>query len=574
MPVNRLTDRPEDQPPDPFDVRPVSRRRFLQRTAALGAAVLAGASSAEPLRSLPMCRAPRLLKTALELPAQPQRIALNPTSLARFVDPLPIPAVARSSEQRASPEHHSLKLPYYRIEMRETRQTLHRDLPPTRQWSYDGSVPGPTLETRSGQGLLVEWVNALPSQHFLPVDHNIHGAEMQAPQSRTVAHVHGARVPPGSDGYPELWFAPGHSAQYHYPNQQDASTLWYHDHAMGITRLNIFAGLLGTFIVRDDFEDSLRLPRGEHGEYDIPLMLYDRTLDRDGQLLYPESGDPTAPWVPECYGNVTLCNGKIFPYFEVEPRRYRLRVINAANGRFFNLALSNGLAFQQIGTDLGLLEAPIAMSHVLLFPAERADLIIDFSAHRGEQIVLKNQHEDLMQFRVATTPVEDRSQVPTRLRPIERLAEAQAVTTRLLTLGERDDYAGNSASMLLDGKHWDDPISERPLLDSTEIWSLLNLTGDVHPIHLHLVRFQILDRRPFDLFAYNAHRELRYTGPALPPAANEAGWKDTVRADPGVVTRIIVRFDGYAGRYVWHCHLLEHEDNEMMRPYEIIAARS
>jgi len=550
---------------------PVDRRRFLQHSAALGAALLAGTSGAETTPPLALCRAPRLLKTALQLPKPPAHQALNAGLLARFVDPLPIPAVARSAGLRASPTDRKLKLPCYRIEMREVHLPLHRDLPPTRQWSYDGSVPGPTLEARSGQGLLVEWVNALPAQHFLPLDHTIHGAGMDGPQSRTVAHVHGAKVPPGSDGYPELWFGPGQSALYHYPNQQDAATLWYHDHAMGITRLNICAGLLGAFIVRDDAEEALKLPRGAHGEYDIPLLLYDRTLDHDGQLLYPASGDPAAPWVPEFYGNVTLCNGKIFPYLEVEPRRYRLRVINAANGRFFNLALSNGLAFQQIGCDLGLLATPLELSRLLLFPAERADLVIDFSAHRGQSIVLKNQHEDLLQFRVTQNAVEDRSALPKILRDVPRIPESQAIATRLLTLGERDDYAGNSTAMLLNGKHWDDPISERPLLDSTEIWSLLNLTGDVHPIHLHAVRFQILDRRPFDLFAYNARKELHYTGPALPPAPNEAGWKDTVRADPGVVTRIIVRFEGYAGRYVWHCHLLEHEDNEMMRPYEIVA---
>jgi spore coat protein A len=164
--------------------------------------------------------------------------------------------------------------------------------------------------------------------------------------------------------------------------------------------------------------------------------------------------------------------------------------------------------------------------------------------------------------------------MPPTLRPVAKLPESAAVTTRMLTLIEYDDYVGNSMVMLLNGSHWSDPITEQPILDSVEIWNLINLTEDAHPIHLHLVRFQILDRRPFDVFDYQQHRTLRYLAPATQPAANEAGWKDTVRADPGVVTRIITKFEGFAGRYVWHCHLLEHEDNEMMRPYEVVTSAS
>jgi spore coat protein A len=155
---------------------------------------------------------------------------------------------------------------------------------------------------------------------------------------------------------------------------------------------------------------------------------------------------------------------------------------------------------------------------------------------------------------------------------VPRTPESQSVRERILTLSEHDDAAGNSMKMLLNESHWDMPVTEKPTLGSTEIWSFVNLAGDAHPIHLHLVRFQVLDRRPFDLFAYNSDKSLVYTGPAVLPDANELGWKDTVRADPGMVTRIIVKFEGFVGRYVWHCHLLEHEDNEMMRPYEIVPA--
>jgi spore coat protein A len=499
-----------------------------------------------------------------------QRQMLNPMTLARFVDAMPIPAIVRSDGTRPSPINRKEKLPCHRLELSEFEVRLHRDLPPTRQWGYNASVPGPTFETRSGQGLLVEWVNRLPDRHFLPVDHTLHGAEAGKPEVRTVAHVHGAKAPPESDGYPEAWHTPGQSRLLYYPNEQDAATLWYHDHAMGITRLNIFAGLFGAFIIRDAVEDAFNLPSGEH---DIPLVIYDRTLDRDGQLLYPVSATPGAPFVSEFRGNAILCNGKLHPYLAVQPRKYRFRVLNAANGRFFHLTLSGNRAFHQIGSDLGLLPAPLEMRGLVLFPAERADLVIDFAGLEGQQLQLRNEAEDILQFRVAAANKDhaDQSVLPATLRPVPRISETDAVQERILTLAEHDDAAGNSMQMLLNETHWDMPVTEKPVLGSTEIWSFVNLTGDAHPMHLHLVRFQVLDRRPFDLFAYNADKKLVYTGPAVPPDANELGWKDTVRTDPGMVTRIIVRFEGFAGRYVWHCHLLEHEDNEMMRPYDVVA---
>jgi spore coat protein A len=451
--------------------------------------------------------------------------------------------------------------------MIEFESKLHRDLKPTRQWGYGGSVPGPTFETRSGQGLLVEWVNRLPRRHFLPVDHHLHGAETSVPEVRTVVHLHGAKAAPENDGYPETWFVAGESSLYHYPNQQDPAMLWYHDHAMGITRLNIFAGLLGGFIVRDSIEQALNLPRGG---YEIPLIMYDRILSQSGQLQYPSSGIPGKPWVPELNGSVFVINGKIFPYLEVEPRKYRFRLLNAANFRFFDLSLSNRQPFHQIGTDLGLLPAPVELKSLSLFPAERADLVIDFSNLAGQSVELKHVTTPILQFRVSREPVNDSTNLPVKLRAITQLRESEAVRTRTLRLVESDDPAGNSMVMLLDGKRFHEPISENPTIDTSEIWELVNLTGDTHPIHLHLARFQILDRRPFDRFAYNLSGTSTYRGPAVPAADNEAGWKDTVRTEPDTVTRIIVRFEGFTGRYVWHCHLLEHEDNEMMRPYEVI----
>ena len=527
---------------------PITRREFLKNGALIGAALTHTRGRARK--------------------ALPVRPALDPNTLAPFVDPLPIPALARSRGFRPSPADPQVKLPYYRIEMRQFTSKLHRDLKPTRQWGYESAVPGPTFETRSGEGLIVEWVNLLPDRHFLPIDHNLHGAEADKPEVRTVVHLHGACAPPESDGYPEHWFVPGKSMLCHYPNRQDAATLWYHDHAMGINRLNIFAGLMGVFVIRDEVEAALNLPSGK---YDIPLVICDRTFDLEGQLYYPVSGTPGAPWITEFFGETMLVNGRVFPYLEVEPRKYRFRILNGANGRFFHLSLSNGQPFHQIGTDAGLLPSPVELRSLLLAPAERADIIVDFSAYGGKPITLNSDAFNIMQFRVSPAEAKDTSALPDRLRPVPPTPQSEAVKTRSLTLMERDDRVGNAMVMLLNGTHWDMPVTENPVIDTVEIWNLINLTDDAHPIHLHLVRFQILDRRRLDTFAYQNLKELKFRGPAIAPEPNEAGWKDTVRANPGMITRIIVRFAGYTGRYVWHCHLLEHEDNEMMRPYEVLA---
>jgi spore coat protein A len=496
------------------------------------------------------------------------RTEFNINSLAQFVDPLPIPEIAKSSGVRPSPVDASVKLPYFRIAMQQFETKIHRDLKATRVWGYGGASPGPTFETRSGQGMLVEWANELPVVHFLPIDHSIHGAEADKPDVRTVVHLHGGKTPPASDGYPDDWYAPGKSATCHYPNQQDAAMLWYHDHALGINRLNVFAGLLGAFIVRDDVEDALELPREK---YEIPLVLYDRAFDLDGQLNYPVSGDPKKPWTPEVFCDGVLANGKLFPYLEVEPRKYRFRVLNGSNARFFHLTLTNNLAFQQIGTDQGLLPAPVPSQRVSLAPAERADVIVDFSGNRGEKVILKNDNLNVMQFRVAASGAADSIVLPKTLRPVPRILESAAVKTRALSLVEVDDLIQRPMTMLLNNAHWSMPVTESPVLDSTEIWELANTTDDAHPIHLHLVRFQILDRRTFDVSTYWATGQMKFFGPPIPPEPGEAGWKDTVRADPGMVTRIIARFEGFTGRYVWHCHILEHEDNEMMRPFEVVA---
>jgi spore coat protein A len=538
------------------------RRRFLKAAAWTGAAVLVP---------------PRLIAHDMQgmHPVVPGKVGnslcmhpmgdttrmpglVDPGKLAPFVDALPIPSTLHA--QAGKPLH---------VRMAESSQKLHRDLPPTTLWTYGGHYPGPTIEARTGEAFDMLWENALPAKHFLPVDHAICGAEADKPEVRAIVHLHGAKLPHADDGYPEDWYIPGKSRTHHYPNAQDAATLWYHDHAMGINRLNMYAGLAGLYLLRDEHELSLGLPSGEQ---EIPLVLADRWVRTDGRLYYPDSGDANAPWVPEVFGNLTLVNGTILPRADIQPRRYRLRVLNAANGRFYHLRLKDGRPFQVIGSDQGLLAAPAPVKSIFLAPGERADLIIDFASLRGSTIELMNDALPLMRFQVGQGEAKDSSRVPDALRDLPRVTEASATKTRELTLDEYSDCVATPMLMLLNGKRWHDDVTEKPVLGSTEMWNLVNLTEDTHPIHLHLVRFQILDRRPYDVDEYMASKTVRYVGPAQPPPAHERGWKDVVQAYPGMITRIVATFEGHTGRYAWHCHLAEHEANEMMRPFEVVAA--
>jgi spore coat protein A len=510
--------------------------------------------------------------TLMKQIGMPAKQLLDPNRLPKFVDCLPMPPAARPVGFRPHPHDPGEKIPYYRLRMRALTVNVHRNLPATRMWGFESSFPGPAIEARRGEPLLVEWVNELPREHFLPIDYSIHGAGADLPSVRTAVHLHGGRVPPESDGYPEHWFQPGSSSVNFYPNVQDATMLWYHDHAMGITRLNVFAGLFGLYLIRDPIEDALHLPNGER---EIPLVLCDRSLREDGQLFYPISANPGQPWVPEFFGEAILANGRLFPYYDVQPCQYRLRLLNASNSRFYYLSLSNNASFWQIGSDQGLLASPDELKRLTMAPAERADLIMDFSRYAGREIVLSSDTYPILQFRVSMKAGGENRKMPVSLRRINRLSERDAVRSRTLTLGggsDPDDPTAMPLPMLLNNARWHDPVTENPALNTVEIWNLVNVTDDSHPIHLHLVRFQVLDRRSFDIFTYLNEGTLRYTADPVPPDPNETGWKDTVRADPGMVTRIIIRFEGFAGRYVWHCHVLEHEDNEMMRPYKILSA--
>ena len=516
----------------------------------------------------------------------------KPPVVKRFIDRLPIP-------QRLVPFRKDSKGAFYRVRMREVMHQMHSLLPPTRVWGYEGKYPGPTIEAFAGQQVQIDWENQLPEKHLFAVDPHIHGAMPPVPTVRTVPHLHGSRSPSESDGLPEKWFTPGKTARYTYPNMQRAASLWYHDHAVGITRLNVYAGLSGFYLLRDEEERNLDLPAGD---YEIPLLVQDRSLDSSGQLVYApthEDGISLSPgvWGPEFFGQLPAINGTIFPYTDVEPRVYRLRILNGSNSRFFSLYLNLAqkatdipslITFQQIGTDGGLLSRPVDLNRMLLGPAERADILVDFSALEGKTVTLSNNAAapypgwvmtnmhlaplgELMQFRVVL-PLAARA----KAKPftagtsisLPKLKEDQAVATRDFVLSERLDPQGKSLGVRINEKGYDDPVTEIVKLGSIEKWRFVNTTDDAHPMHLHLVQFQILHRQGFDLTEFHKG-SIRPVGNPRPPAANEDGWKDTAVVLPGEMLTILVPFEGYAGRYVFHCHMLEHEDNDMMRPYEV-----
>jgi spore coat protein A len=342
--------------------------------------------------------------------------------------------------------------------MRVVEARVHRDLPPTRFWSFGSTFPGPTYEVTRGQGVWIDWVNQLPKKHFLPIDHSLHGADASQSENRAVVHVHGARVTPEHDGYPDQWFESGASASYYYPNDKAAATLWYHDHTMGINRLIVYAGLMGVYLIRDPDEDALNLPRDR---YDVPLLVCDRSLRSDGQLDYPTSGKPESPWVEDATGDAILINGKLFPYLDVEPRKYRFRVINGSNGRFLRLALADGPALHQIATDQGLMAGPVAIDQVRLAPAERVDVVVDFADHKGRQILVENDGLPVLQFRVSAAAISDPSALPHALRTIETLDPSTATRTRNQTLSQDDDMLARPMRMLLNRTRWHMPVTEQ-----------------------------------------------------------------------------------------------------------------
>jgi len=546
---------------------------------------------------------------------------LDPLGQPKFVNSLPNPLSPGFIFQPTIPGG-----THYEIGIFQFQQNLGLKDPQgnpmlTTVWGYgyandpsSATYPGRTFVINKGSNanapITVQFFNKLidggghPLPHLLPIDPSLHWAlsghanwrELGIP---VVTHIHGGHTESPSDGLPDAWFTPNatltgklYNPVYSYENDQEAGTVWYHDHALGITRLNVYAGLAGFYLTRDANETSLGLPSYP---YEVPIAIQDRMFTADGQLYYPsepeEEGQPNPTVLPEFFGNVILANGQAWPVLPVEPRKYRFRLLNGSDSRFYTLVLSSGQKFIQIGTDLSLMYTPVLMDQITIGPGERADVIVDFAGRAGQMVILKNRARapfpkgeppdprtvgQIMAFNVGTTVTTPDNPIPTTLRstPIAPL-QPTAPARQLLLFEGKDGYgrlqpslgtAGSGAMM------WDDPITENPTLNDVEVWEVFNTTEDAHPIHLHLVAFQILDRQRFKADQdeiTGALSEIRLLGQPKPPEANEKGWKDTAPMYPGEVTRVIAKFDRL-GEYVWHCHILSHEDHEMMRPYTVV----
>jgi spore coat protein A len=488
---------------------------------------------------------------------------------------------------------------------------LHPELPPTPIWAYDdgsglagqaGSF-GMAVVAQSGTPLQVSFTHNLPTTYpdWLPVDtrETPRGTEV-----RLITHLHGGFVAADSDGNPAVTpegFGPSETQTVYYTNQKPqmpASLLWFHDHGLGTTRLNVLAGLAAAYILRDEFDtgnepNPIGIPGGP---YEIPLVIQDRQFNPDGTFLYPTSNIPGAVWIGEYFGDVMLVNGKVWPFLEVEPRLYRFRVLNGCNARILNLDIG-GARMWQIGAEGGLWDKPVAVSRLVLAPAERADVLVDFSGLAGAALQMKNLRPpkpvatpappltQVMQIRVGTTVTQPGpTRIPTSLPGrAANLPGGEVANTRYITLNEIAAETANWV-LLLNGMDFEEPSTETPRVGTVEDWVYVNLTSDTHPMHTHLVTVQVVGRTPFDVDAYQAayggpngvpgDPTVFATGPMLPPEPTERGFKDTVKANPGYLTTVRARYELPAGvttpqTYVYHCHILEHEDNDMMRPFTV-----
>jgi len=547
------------------------------------------------------------------------------------------------------------------------------------------NAPGPTFEATKGKEIYVRYQNKLTGiSHLFAVDPTLHWANPNdipmtvkdeaiaglapiyppgydgVPQGTLnpngwnaqspvpiIPHLHGGEVQSTSDGHPEAWFIPGsaaipqgpayntemttwwegtpvasNEAVFRYPNAQPPTTLWYHDHALGITRINVMSGLAGFYMLRDPADTLARSGYIPPITNEMPIVIQDRLFTPTGQFYFPSVGlNPEHPyWQPEFFGDTIMVNGLVWPNMNVNQSQYRLRLLDGSNARFYTLSFSNKMPFAIIGSDGGYLPAPVTVTELTIAPGERYDVIVDFSAvPAGSKLILKNTAEapfkgggggtpanpqtvgQIMQFTVlgSTAGWTPTAPIPTPLNTVPTLPTS--TTTRQLTLLEVMG-PGGPLEVLLDGKKWSADISENTTLGTTETWIIMNPTADAHPIHLHLTQFQLVSRQRFQVSKYvtdwiavngmppvannhvtvNPPYQLYLKGKLAGPRAQEAGWKDTIQAFPGEVTIFQVRFAPIDGTvdypfdatvgpgYVWHCHILDHEDNEMMRPYLVL----
>jgi len=579
----------------------------------------------------------------------------------------------------------------YHVEMAQTAQQTgllraNGKRASTTVWGYGTSSgvswPGPTFEVQKNIETQVRWSNRLtnkggkPLPHLLPVDESAHWCYSLPGYTQysiakdgvpTIAHLHGGHSDYQYDGNPEFFMSPGRKVVgpqwggraekvFTYSNDQVAGNLWYHDHALGITRLNVYAGLAGFYFVRDDddtgkTDNPLKLPAWP---YELAYAIQDRMFAENGDLFYPayqndpfwndfitdQDATPPVPGGPsalaEFFGDHMVVNGKIWPKADVEPRHYRMRLLNGTDSRFLvvrfravaagatDLASAGAaLPFDVIGSDQGLAGAAMSMDTLVFEPGSRYDVVFDFSdpALAGKRIIMENiggdspfggdfgdaldsddffddrQTDRIMAFDISK-PFD--MNIPDNYHSSAIAAFSgvsdEGVTTRKVALFEGTDEYGRLQPLL---GNWDDvtstfkaqpwhlPPTETPALDSTEEWEIYNFTGDAHPVHLHLVHFEILGRKAFTFEEGETAQEiLQHNGTfgAAPSPENivvggpadlgivdgyaENAPKDMVTALPEQVTTIRAKFDK-PGRYVWHCHILSHEDHEMMRVLQV-----
>ena len=506
---------------------------------------------------------------------------------------------------------------------------------------------------------------------------NPYGLNAQSPVA-LVPHLHGAEVQSTSDGGPEAWWTsaatnlkgphystlgtpPLGTAVFYYPNAQEPNTLWYHDHALGITRINVMSGLAGFYLLRDPvalpYIPPTTLTAGNLDEYltqtfkygfsEIPIAIQDRTFKASGELWFPEAGlNPAIHpyWMPEFFGNTIMVNGRVWPNLDLTPGWYRFRLLDGSNARFYTLSFDNKMPFTVIGADGGYLQSPVIVNSITIAPGERADILVQFTnAMVGKNIILTNTAKapfpngaaadpqttgQIMQFTVwpvadtvnpeafgvstiaalPTTGLNPTLPIPLPpAAPFPTIPAADVTVRRFITLNEVMGLAG-PVMVMINGQYYAAGATETPKAGATEEWVIINLTADTHPIHLHLVTFQLVSRQPFQAAKYNtAWLKLQldtftnklvmppfpkyytpkildpalnyYQGKAIAPTPTEMTWKDTLQMNPGEVTTIRVKFASQNGApflptfnptvgpgYVWHCHIIDHEDNEMMRP--------
>ncbi|MBY8863429.1 multicopper oxidase domain-containing protein [Nocardia sp. CA2R105] len=581
--------------------RSLGRRRFLSAVAAVTASGWAASQ----------------VSTVKADPSVPQQdpsvdiVAPPSPKVQPFVDELPVPPVVRGSRALAvDPSTHR----------------FHRDLGVAPTWSYGGApYLGPTIEAHVGEPIELSFSNSLGKHLFASdVDTSMDGAtDQDRTAPRVAVHLHGAVTPPDMDGHPEDTFRPGETKLYRHHNRQDATTLWYHDHAMGITRLNVVAGLAGMYLLRDDYDtgtagNALGLPSGE---FEIPLVIADRRFNDDGSLRFH-----TVRWIQEgrwegaMLGDLITINGTVHPRATVARGMYRFRMLNASNYREYRLSFSNRTRFWVVGNDSGLLDQPVYLDEVEMAPGERLDIVADFTGLRaGETVDLLNSFEfgpglaqalgaqtiaTLMRF-VGTGVTGFAAAPPTALRggkrrsaalpPVPTTGRRRVITLNQFPAASWPPFTGNMNNL----RYQDNPIPE-PRQGTTEIWEFVNNSPDSHPMHLHLVRMRILNRQPFNTIGYLAQNPVppegtywapdptRFlSGAPEPPRAWEVGPKDTVTCPAGMVTRVSITFPTadelgfdpdamfHGGDhmmmqgYVWHCHLIDHEDECMMSRYRL-----